>query len=506
LNTLYAKLSAAMIVIIAIVGAGVFAIYRVTMTLYYEELTQRLNAPIAMYVTGEQALMRDDGTVDEEALQTLAHRAMVINPAVEVYLLDTGGRILAHAMPRDSVQLDRIAIAPVRELVAGDVDMPFKGEDPRNPQASKIFSAAEVRVAGELEGYLYVVLGGQKYDELVSTLRGSYARDLGLWAIVALLLLGSAMGLLAFGLLTQRLRRLTAAVQGFSDSNFEKDAPGCELGRGNDEIDQLGRAFAAMAIRIGEQVERLKETDRSRRELVTNISHDLRTPLASIQGYIETLLIKNGMLSDAERERCLRIAGKNMHYLGKLVDDLFELSKLDSASVTPAFETFSLAELLQDTAQAFELDARAKDITVETVAGPDSSTVYADIGLIQRVLENLLRNAIQFTPRGGHIRIDIEKGANDVAVSVSDNGCGIAESDIHRIFDRYYHRADESRVDKSGADKGQVDKGETSDSTGLGLAIVKRILDLHGSRINVTSEPGRGTRFEFNLPRVQQAA
>ena len=497
MNTLYAKLSVAMIVIIAIVGAGVFAIYQVTMTLYYEELTQRLNAPIAMYVTGDQDLMREDGTVDEEALQTLAHRAMVINPAVEVYLLDTDGGILAHAMPRDSVQLDRVAIGPVRELVPGGVDMPFKGEDPRNPHARKIFSAAEVRVSGELAGYLYVVLGGQQYDQLVSTLRSSYARDLGLWVIVALLMLGSAMGLLAFSLLTRRLRRLTAAVQGFSDSNFELNAPVYELRRGNDEIDQLGRAFEAMAARIGEQVDRLTETDRLRRELVTNISHDLRTPLASIQGYIETLLIKNGMLSDVERERCLRIAGRNMRHLSKLVDDLFELSKLDSASVTPTFEMFSLAELLQDTAQEFELDASEKDITVETVAPSDSATVYADIGLIQRVLENLLRNAIQFTPRGGHIRIDIEKRADDIAVSVSDTGCGIAESDIHRIFDRYYHRADKRRTDK---------RDGPSSSTGLGLAIVKRILDLHGSRINVSSEPGRGTRFEFNLPRVQRAA
>jgi len=402
-------------------------------------------------------------------------------------------------MPPDSVQLDRVAIGPVRELVAGGVDMPFKGEDPRNPRARKIFSAAEVRLSGELAGYLYVVLGGQQYDQLVSTLRGSYARDLGLWAIVALLMLGSAVGLLAFGLLTRRLRRLTGAVQGFSDSNFELNAPVYERRRNSDEIDQLGRAFEAMAARIGDQVERLKETDRLRRELVTNISHDLRTPLASIQGYIETLLIKNGMLSDVERERCLRIAGKNIRHLGKLVDDLFELSKLDSANVTPTFETFSLAELLQDTAHEFELNAREKDITVETVvpSPSDGATVYADIGLIQRVLENLLRNAIQFTPRGGHIRIDIEKGADDVAVSVSDTGCGIAESDIPRIFDRYYCRTDEGRTDK---------RDGPSSSTGLGLAIVKRILDLHGSRISVSSEPGRGTRFEFNLPRVQRAA
>lgn len=360
MKTLYAKLSLAMIMIIAIVGGGFVVIYQMTTTMYYEELTQRLNAPIAMYVTGEQSLMRQDGSVDTVALKTLAHRAMIINPAVEVYLLDTDGRILAHDLPPESVHLDTVATQPIIDLLSGDVEMPFKGDDPRNPQTSKIFSVSELRVGDELQGYLYVVLGGQKYDELVGTLRSSYARDVGLWAITALLALGSAVGLLAFGLLTRRLRKLTTTVQQLSDSDFELDVSNYRSGRGADEINQLERSFKSMATRISELVERLRETDRLRRELISNVSHDLRTPLASMQGYIETLLIKNGALSHDERERCLRIARKNTQRLSELVDDLFELSKLDSANVTPVFETFSLAELLQDTVQEFEFDAREK--------------------------------------------------------------------------------------------------------------------------------------------------
>ena len=492
MNSLYAKLSAAMIAIIVVVGGGFVVIFQTTTTLYYEELTQRLNAPIAMYVTSQQSLMHTDGSVDSAALETLANRAMIINPTVEVYLLGTDGQVLAHALPPESVQLDRVAIQPIKDLIAGDVDMPFRGDDPRNPDASKIFSAWEVQTEGELQGYLYVILGGQKYDELVGTIRGSYSRDLGMWTIGTLLVLGAAMGLLAFALLTKRLRRLTTTVQRLSDSDFELDLGEHQSGRGSDEIDQLDRAFKAMAVRISEQVERLKATDRLRRELISNVSHDLRTPLASMQGYIETLLIKNGSLSNEERERCLRIARKNTQRLSELVDDLFELSKLESANVTPAFETFSLAELLQDTVQEFELDARHKNITLETAAPPDRTVVYADIGLIQRVLENLLKNAIHFTPAGGHIRIDVEKRPETVAVSVSDTGCGIADSDLNKIFDRFYRR-----------EPGDVDR---TGSTGLGLAIVKRILDLHDSRITVTSEVDHGTRFEFDLRRMQKAA
>lgn len=481
-----------MIVIMCVVGAGFVVIDRFSTRLYYEELTQRLNAPIAMYVTGQQALMLPDGRVDEEALKVLADRAMVINPTVEVYLLDTAGKVLAHALPAESVHLDRVDIAPVRRLISGEVEMPFRGDDPRNPQVSKIFSAAEVKSGDTLLGYLYVVLGGQKYDELVSSLRGSYVGETGMMAVIALLALGSAVGLLVFALLTRRLRLLTAEVQRLSDSNFETDAQHLGAHRGNDEIDQLDRAFHAMAVRIREQVERLKETDRLRRELVSNVSHDLRTPLASMQGYIETLLIKNGELSDQEREHCLKVARKNTQRLSELIGDLFELSKLDAASVQPSFETFSLAELLQDTSQEFELDAMQKGITIETEAPQDSTVVYADIGLIQRVLENLLKNAIQFTPEGGRIGISIEKRPETVAVAVSDTGCGIPESDLTHIFDRFFHRENGSE-DRSG-------------SAGLGLAIVKRILDLHGSRITVTSEVNRGTRFEFDLPVTAEAA
>ena len=298
MNSLYAKLSAAMIAIIVVVGGGFVVIFQTTTTLYYEELTQRLNAPIAMYVTSQQSLMHTDGSVDSAALETLANRAMIINPTVEVYLLGTDGQVLAHALPPESVQLDKVAIQPVKDLIAGDVDMPFRGDDPRNPDASKIFSAWEVQTEGELQGYLYVILGGQKYDELVGTIRGSYSRDLGMWTILTLLVLGAAMGLLAFALLTKRLRRLTTTVQRLSDSDFELDLGEHQSGRGSDEIDQLDRAFKAMAVRISEQVERLKATDRLRRELISNVSHDLRTPLASMQGYIETLLIKNGSLSN----------------------------------------------------------------------------------------------------------------------------------------------------------------------------------------------------------------
>ena len=178
--------------------------------------------------------------------------------------------------------------------------------------------------------------------------------------------------------------------------------------------------------------------------------------------------------------------------LGTLIGDLFELAKLDSASVAPDIEVFSLPELVQDIAQEFDYETERKNIRLDVESSAGATFTMGDIGLIQRVLENLVKNAVRFTPSGGEVTISITERADSVAVAVSDNGPGIAEHDLPRIFDRFYRALDGEEA--------------RSDSSGLGLAIVKRILDLHGSRITVTSKLDTGTRFEFELPLYEQAA
>lgn len=490
MNSLFAKLSAALLLVVALIGGGFFMVEQVSTRLYYEEITQRLNASIAMYVTGEMQLI-ENGAVDEEALALLAQRAMIINPTVEIYLLDREGGILDHAMPPESIQTDRVELEPVLALMSGDAEMPLHGTDPRNLDRHKVFSAHPVMNGEQLEGYLYAVLGGQKFDELADSARSSYVQKLSLGALTAIAIAAFLVGLLVFGLLTRRLTRLTGEVQSFTESGFDPDviqpqAANSLQEANKDEIGQLRVAFSRMSGKIREQVESLEETDRLRRELISNVSHDLRTPLASMHGYVETLLLKNDRLSGEERLRYLEITRKHSLHLRRLIGDLFELSKLEAAGVEPSLEWFSLAELLHDVNQEFELESAEKGIAIDVDAAHEACMVHADIGLIQRVLENLIRNALKFTPPGGSVSISLDCQPDRVAVAVADTGCGIAEKDLDHIFDRFYHcpRSNDS----------------PDDSTGLGLAIVKRILDLHGSRITVTSKTDRGTRFEFDIP------
>ena len=316
-------------------------------------------------------------------------------------------------------------------------------------------------------------------------------QKLSLGALTAIALAAFLVGLLVFGLLTRRLTRLTGEVQAFTESGFDPESirPSAECRAPDADKDEIGRlriAFAGMSERILDQFERLEETDRLRRELISNVSHDLRTPLASMHGYVDTLLLKNDQLSEEARLRYLEITRKHSLHLWRLIGDLFELSKLEAAGVEPALEWFSLAELMHDVSQEFDLQARQKGVKLEVEAAPEACMVHADIGLIQRAPENLVRNALAYTPSGGAVSISLDERPGRVAMAVADTGCGIAEDDLEHIFDRFY-RSQQNTEARSG-------------STGLGLAIVKRILDLHGSRITVTSEVDRGTRFEFDVP------
>ncbi len=307
MNSLRAKLSIALLAIVVLMGTSFFFADRYFTRAYYEELSQKLNAPIAMYVTDQQQLIWG-GTPNLESMRELASHAMVINPTAEIYLLDPDGTVLGHNLPEDVVTMSQVSLEPIKTLIAGDARFPLRGDDPRNANAAKVFSAAEVRSEHGLEGYLYVVLGGQTYESLASDISGSYVTRASAAAAFAIVLFTALVGVLVFQLLTKRLKRLNNEMKRVTAERFAIEPELDKTEHVGDEIDALSNAFVDMSQQIRTQIEQLKENDRLRRELVSNISHDLRTPLAAMQGYIETLLIKGESMSEEERAHYLRIA------------------------------------------------------------------------------------------------------------------------------------------------------------------------------------------------------
>jgi len=491
---LHYKLSTAMLVIVALLGGAFYQIDRYSIRMYYEELSQRLNSSLAMYVVNAGPLI-SDGAVNAEALSELASRAMVINPTAEIYLLAPDGRILGHALPPEEIVVDRIEVDPIRDLLAESRPLPIKGINPRNPGVRKVFSAFPVFDSNDADrhaGYLYVVLGGSQYEVIAEQVSGSDKQRMVAAAIALLVLTAFVAGILLFSFLTRRLRRLTADVSEFTEENFEADKSVEAVAQPRDEIDQLRNAFHYMARTIQRQLSSLQENDRLRRELVTNISHDLRTPLTTMQGYIETLIIKDETLDRQTRQQYLKVARKHAAHLGRLIQDLFELAMLDSNRVTPVVEEFSLTELIHDVVQEFELQAEEAKVSLQVDPPDEAVSVYADISLIQRVLENLVGNALRYTPEGGKVSISVRPSSGAVGVSVADTGPGISAAALPHIFDRFY------KVDNQDAG--------SNGSMGLGLAIAKRILELHASEIRVVSEEEHGTRFHFDLPLQARAA
>ncbi|HMC22795.1 MAG TPA: ATP-binding protein [Thermoanaerobaculia bacterium] len=479
LKTLYAKLAAVLLALFCVIGGIYIALTMLTTRLYIDEVNQKLNRTLAATLAREKPLMKN-GQIDRSMLHQVFDALMAVNPDIEIYLLDPQGKILAFSAPPGRVKRSSISLGPILKFIDGG-RLPIKGDDPRDPARQKIFSA--VRLSGG--GYLYVILGGEDYDSVVQQLRGSYILQLSAVAAVGAVVFALIAALLLFNALTRRLRTLARSMETFKRSDFSAEVRLPEhRSAGGDEVDRLTATFQEMSARIILQVNKLKEIDLLRRELIANVSHDLRTPLASLQGYLDTLLLKEGQLTPEEQRRFLETASKHSERLGYLVSELFELAKLD-AQVTPIrVEPFSIAELVQDVVMKFQLRAEQAGLTLKAEVMPDLPLVSGDIALMERVLENLLDNAIRFTPSGGRVTVSIVRDVGKLSVRVSDTGRGIAEESLPYIFDRFYRG--EPTANRDGG-------------AGLGLAIAKRILELHGSSLQAQSRVNAGTTFTFQV-------
>lgn len=505
-HTLYSRIAAVLFSLVIIIGYVVYSMVLYSAEMYQQELTQKLNTALAEHIVAEEPLLTGSDITNQQvnhtALKSLFHWLMVINPSIELYLLDNTGKILAFSAPEGHVKRQSVSLTPVHRFLADDSTYPLVGDDPRgsgNDSRQKVFSAAPIpgRDPQMPAGYLYVILEGEAFDSATEMVKGSYILRFTTTGLGASLLLALAAGLTAFALLTRRLRQLTRIMADYGETNNRTNSRSNNQDserypvavHSDDEIDRLGINFNQMADRIDRQMETLKQTDAKRREMIANVSHDLRTPLTSLHGYLETLLLKDESLTAQERRQYLEVATAQSTRLTQLVSDLFELAKLDSSETVLSVEPFSLTELVHDIVHKFKLEAEKRDITIKPDFGKGLPYAYGDIGLIQRVLDNLIENALRYTPPGGHITLSLTGKSDNIMVKVADTGKGIPEEEIAHIFERFY------RLEK--------DRTASAKNAGLGLSIAKRIIDLHGSSIEAASKPNHGTTFSFSLPTYQ---
>jgi two-component system phosphate regulon sensor histidine kinase PhoR len=255
-----------------------------------------------------------------------------------------------------------------------------------------------------------------------------------------------------------------------------------------EDLERLAKQVAVWAEDRSKEVEILKEREAYRREFVGNVSHELKTPVFNIQGYLLTLL--DGAMDDPKiNQKFLKDASKNVERMIRIIEDLEVITQIESGVLSMEIRPFELEEVLRDALQATEDKARKRGVKVKLDMTGKIGKVLGDAQRIEQVLINLLGNAIKYNQKeGGSVVLKVQVSGQEIKIAVVDSGLGIGKEHLPHIFERFY-RVDRSRSREQGG-------------TGLGLAIVKHILDAHGQTIQVESQPGKGSTFSFALRRA----
>ena len=483
MRSFYLKIAVIFSVILLAFGALVIYITMNASSEIAQEAIQKTNHDIASVLAEEFQPMLAE-SFNQEEIEAKLTELSGKNPQFDFYLLSNSGYIKS-IIPasKEKVAIDQIIIdtEPLDRFINRD-PLPILASDPLDPARKKPFSAANVSIMGSEGCYLYVVLEGDQFTQATAMITDSYIVRGTLMLLGVILLISLITGLFIFSNLTSRLRKIKKTVTGFERGQLNDRIDV----QGNDELSELSVCFNRMADTLVDNMKEIQKTDRLRRELVANVSHDLRSPIASIQGYLETIQMKGETITKEELNSYFSTVLSNTQKLKRLIDDLFELSKLDAEEVTPNLEHISMAELIQDLVQQFNPIAEKKGVTLEAEFPKNpNALIDADISLMNRALTNLIDNAIQHTPENGRVTISSIKSGKDFVLEISDTGCGIPEEDLPHVFDRFY-QADKSRSEKQGA--------------GLGLAIAQKIFRLHGAEVMVNSIENKGTTFRVAIP------
>jgi two-component system OmpR family sensor kinase len=489
-RTLFAKLATGLFLLLCAICAVYFLISMAMTGYYVNRLQQELHRDLAESIVADRNLI-SEGRLDSDALRETFDFYMSINPSIEIYLLDLQGNILSHSAPPDKVIRNRVSLEPIKSFLAMEDPFPILGDDPRGNFRQKAFSVTPVPSMHTPEGYLYVVLRGEKYVELEQALSEGRVLNFSLLALICSLATGFAGGLIFLRMVVQRIEQLSALMRKFERDQFVVDPQYLpDTTSSGDEIDELGKTFNHMATTIQRRIEKDREQDLLRRTLFAQISHDLRSPLASAQGYLESLQMKWPTMSEEEKLSFIGISLRQIRVLETLVKELFELSSLDARDKELVIEPFPLDELLSDVIQKHALSAKQEGKDIQLSVAPEMPFAIGDVGATERVLDNLLKNAISFSPREGRIDVRADVSNGHIEVLVSDEGPGIPEADLLNVFEPFFT-----------ADKGTARHGRHA---GLGLAIAKRLVELqHGSIEALPRTEMGGTTFRFHLPAYQ---
>jgi signal transduction histidine kinase len=313
-------------------------------------------------------------------------------------------------------------------------------------------------------------------------------RELGptlTWVGIGLLALGTTLtALFVFRPVHKRLRTLEHAARALGEGRTDVRA----TETGGDEVSSLARTFNRMAVDLESRAAALALSDRSRRQLLADVSHELMTPLSAIRGYVETLGMADLPIDQATRQRYLDIVEQETHKLEAIIGDLLDVARLEGGGDRLRAEPVAVTDLFKRIADRHEPSLRDRNLSLETEIATDTPPIRGDAGRLEQALQNLAANAIRHTPEGGSVRLTAGPADDGVRITVQDTGPGIPPEHLPRVFDRFY-KVDAARAGTA------VPSG-----SGLGLSIVRAIIERHGGTVTAENGPAGGALFELHLP------
>ncbi|WP_372526769.1 ATP-binding protein [Piscinibacter sp.] len=482
---------------LGVIATVLFAFQRFEHETTYQRADAFLGRVVAMYDSLFDAYERHP-----EEFNGFLRNLVLFEPDTQLYLLDARGTVLSSTGTARLPPGFKVALPPVQEA-AGQPAMPYvMGDDPERMDADAVIAARPVRRAlirndEPLAGYLYLVCHHPVLSEGRLQVFGSTFAKPALAAIVGVVVLATLLAAWIIAAVTRPLRQLTGAVANISQRGLDDGVPGAPEALlpapTPDEFGQLTAAFGMMLDTCRRQWAALRRLDHFRREGVSNLSHDLRSPLTATTACLETL--EGRWAGDAAREAdrgLVVMALRNTRNAARLVQSLGDLAQLDEPEFKLQTEVLDAGELLDDIALRFGERAASQGVALQAQHPGDAqaSAPFAalDIELFERAVANLVDNALKFCRSGDRVTLAAQRRDGRVEVSVSDTGTGIPAADVPHLFDRFY----QSRHSVAPA-TGEGGKG-------LGLAIVKRIAELHGGDVAVDSVWGAGTRVTMILP------
>jgi signal transduction histidine kinase len=465
----------------------------------HETIYERANSFIGRVVDLHPDLL-DQHLRDPEGFTGFLRNLLLFEPDSQLYLLDAQGTVLAASGSAQPKPGFKVRLEPVMQAVATAGDRRraayVMGDDPEHMNVDAVIAARPLRhtaiqPGSGSAGYLYLVCQPPGLDAgRVDVVRSSLASSAmsGLFMLIVVMTVGAAWVVIT---VTRPLRDLSEAVARAQREGFDGaamvDAPPAPRGRAGDEFAQLRTGFNAMLARLRAQWDALRRLDQFRRESVSNLSHDLRSPLTATAACLETL--DRRWAADparAEDRAMLEVALRNTRNAAQLVRSLGDLALLDEPEFKLQPMTVDLGEVLDDIVMRFADRAAQQGVHLQQGSAAGSVLFAAvDIELFERAVANLVDNALKHTSAGGRVTLHGDSIDGSVRIRVSDTGRGIAAHDLEHLFDRLY--------------TGSGARGD-AEGKGLGLAIVKRIVELHRGAVSVASEPGRGTEVTIRLP------